>query len=96
MARPLNIFSSSLEGSLGIGNCRIVDEHDNGLAFHINSLVVVPAVLWRYDPISDKDKVRILDFHLGNVTPADCHIVGLWLETERLTCLRQKKPQTLE
>ena len=42
-------------GVVGDAHGRIVDEHENRLALHVDALVVVPAVLGRDDAVADED-----------------------------------------
>src|SRR6185436_18420451 len=74
-----------------VRHCRVTDEHDNGFAFHLNSLVIFQAILWRHDSIADENEVRILDFHFRNGAPAHRDIVSLWLEAEHfLACDKRR------
>ena len=55
---------------------RIVDEHDNGLAFHIDTFVIVPAVFRRDNAISDKNDIGVFDLHFGHVAQRTRNVIG--------------------
>ena len=60
-----------------VGHRRVVHQHDQGLAVHVEALVVVPAVLRRDHAIADEDHVRVLDLHLLRHPPGHGHeVVG--------------------
>ena len=50
-----------LRGVGGVGDLRIVDEHDDRLAFDIHILEVVPVEFRRFHAVAGKDQIRILD-----------------------------------
>ena len=42
-----------------IGHCRVIDQHYQDLAAHVHTLVIIPSVLGRHDPVTDKDHVCV-------------------------------------
>src|SRR5262249_18428133 len=51
----------------GVRDRRVIDEHDDRLAFDIPSLEIIPAVFGGDDSITDEDQVRIFDPGFGRV-----------------------------
>src|SRR5262249_31539153 len=45
----------------GVGDRRVVDEHDDRLAFDVHAFKIVPAVFGSDDAVTNEDHVRILD-----------------------------------
>src|SRR6185312_8381853 len=45
-----------------VWNCRIVNEHDDGLAAHIYAFVVIPTILRRDHSVANKNDIGVFHF----------------------------------
>ena len=73
----------------GIGHGRIVDQHDERLALHVDALVVVPVEFGCDDAVADEDEVRLVDARgVGDMLRPRNHVV-FPLERELTRALRE-------
>ena len=79
---------------LGVGNGRVVDQHDQGLAPNVEPLVVVPAILGGDHAVADEDDVRFLDLDLLGHPPRDGHEIVGKRQPDRATA-RLERPADL-
>jgi hypothetical protein len=79
----------------GIGDRRIVDEDDDGLALDVDVLEVVPAELRRLDAVAGEDDVRLVDLRaVGHVLRPRDHVV-FPRERQLLRALREDERLSL-
>src|SRR5277367_496738 len=64
----LKHFRIELGGICGIRDGRIVYEHDDGLALHIDALVVIPAILGSHNAVAHENHGGVVDLNLRHGT----------------------------
>ena len=70
---------------------RVVDEHEDRLALHIDALVVIPAVFRRDDAVADEDDVGVRDLRFGAIVARVRDVVVGELERDRLAPRRERR-----
>ena len=72
-----------LRGILRVGDGRVVHQHQERLAPHVEALVIVPAVFRRHHAVADEDDLRAVDLDVLRHPPRDGHEVGGERQGER-------------
>lgn len=62
---PAEHLVVELGGIARIRHRRVVDQHDQCLAAHLQTLVIIPTVFGSDHPIADEDQLRAFDAYLG-------------------------------
>src|SRR5450755_1072865 len=69
---------------------RIIDEHDESLAAHVNALIVVPAILRSDYSVADENHVRVFDCDVGQETLSQRNRVLGKFEPDGLSACRKE------
>ena len=64
----------------------VVDQHDHGLALHVDARVVVPVLFRRVHAVADEDQLAAVDLHFLLAGARADHHVRAELQRMRLAC----------
>jgi hypothetical protein len=74
-----------------VGDRRIVHQHHDRLAGHVDALVIVPAVLRRQDAVADEDEIAVLDVDHRHRAARRRHEIGRAAQRHALPLHRDRR-----